>query len=166
MSSRSTPIDPQRFAAAIQDLPLSNLHFKATEIRNSIAHLQSSNRQLQPLADEGDPDCVEAITENVAVMEQMEGRISLLKLEVERRGFRWGNEEQGSADGEVNGLEDSESSHIRDSFSQGNTSQGRTGGMEVTGNTGGRIGDEELRRRLAAQLEEREDDPLDEGVHL
>lgn len=167
MSSHSTPIDPHRFAEAIQYLPLSNLHLKAAEIRNSIARLESSNRQLQPFADEGDTDCVEAITENLAVIEQMERRISLLKYEVERRGYRWGNEELGSANGQVDGLEESGTSLVQDNFSQRNTSQGRTDGTEVIRDTSGRIGDEELRRRLGAQLEEPVDDEEEEeGVDL
>lgn len=50
MSSNSQPITPARFAAALPSLPLSNLHAKAAEIHNSLAHLQSSNAQLAPFA--------------------------------------------------------------------------------------------------------------------
>lgn len=50
MSSESQPIAPARFAAALPSLPLSNLHAKAAELHNSIAHLQSSNAQLAPFA--------------------------------------------------------------------------------------------------------------------
>ena len=72
MSSSAIPITRERFAEAIKELPLANLHFKAAEIRNSIAHLVSSNQQLQPLADEGDSDCIYAIKENILVTQRME----------------------------------------------------------------------------------------------
>lgn len=103
MTSSSTPIHPHRFAEAIQELPLSNLHLKAAELRNSVAHLHSSNQELQPFADEGDRDCAEAIRENAEVIERMEERIILLRLEVERRGYPWSDEEPVNANGEVDG---------------------------------------------------------------
>ena len=104
MSTVAAPISPQRFAEAIQDLPVGNLHLKAAEIRNSILHLRSSNNQLQNFADEGDCDCLEAIQENRMVMQRMEERISLLRSEVERRGLLWGEEDlDEEVDGESNG---------------------------------------------------------------
>jgi hypothetical protein len=51
MSSEVTPISPARFAEALKDLPLSTLHLKAAELRNSIAHLDYSNEQLKPFAE-------------------------------------------------------------------------------------------------------------------
>jgi hypothetical protein len=98
MSSATTPISPARFAAALKDLPLSTLHLKAAELRNSIAHLDYSNEQLKPFAEgtnEGnsngqpDQDCIDAIKENEAVIARMMERIELLKQEVEGRGSSW-----------------------------------------------------------------------------
>jgi hypothetical protein len=51
MSADSVPITPARFAAALKDLPLSSLHLKLLELRNSIAHLDYSNEQLRPYAE-------------------------------------------------------------------------------------------------------------------
>lgn len=100
MSASATPIPPERFAEAILDLPLANLHFKAAEIRNSVAHLESSNSQLQSFADEGDKVCIDAIKENEQTMMRMAERILLLRREVERRGFQWGEDvDLGSPDG-------------------------------------------------------------------
>ena len=79
MSSNAAPISPARFAAALSSLPLPNLHLKAAELRNSIAHLEYSNLQLQPLAEEGDRDCKEAFEENRETIVRMEERIQLLK---------------------------------------------------------------------------------------
>lgn len=93
MSSRSTPIPAHLFSTAIKDLPLENLHSKAAELQNSITHLESSNEQLESYVDD-DQDCADAIEENKDVITQMENRISLLRLEVERRGFRWGEQER------------------------------------------------------------------------
>lgn len=116
MSSESLPISNPRFAAALKDLSLASLHLKTLEIRNSLAHLAYSNAQLRPFADgtqatldtaaaaaastDGtnnptptvglpDPDCVEAIRENEAVMRRMRERIELVRAEVEGRGLSW-----------------------------------------------------------------------------
>ena len=97
MSNEATPISPARFAAALKDLPLSTLHLKAMEIRNSIAHLDYSNEQLKPFADgteasangRPDEDCIDAIKENEIVIARMQERIALLKAEVEGRGSSW-----------------------------------------------------------------------------
>jgi hypothetical protein len=89
------PINPARFAAAIKDLPLSSLHLKVAELRNSLAHLDYSNEQLKIFADdtEGehgpDQDCVDAIKENEVVIQRLLDRITLLKEEVEGRGSVW-----------------------------------------------------------------------------
>lgn len=160
MSSNSTPIHPHRFAEAIQDLPLSNLHFKAAELRNSIAHLHSSNQQLQLFADEGDHDCAEAIKENMEVMDRMENRIVLLKVEVERRGYPWSDEEPRKANGEANGDREANRRHVHR-----NTPQGAVDGPESNGLHGGRLGDEELSRRLREQLDEAGSED-EAGIHL
>jgi hypothetical protein len=119
MSSEALPISPTRFAAALTDLPLSTLHLKVLELRNSIAHLDYSNEQLRPFAEgtatttttttttgpstttssetqtqtqgpsEPDPDCLDAIRENEAVIARMQARIALVRAEVERRGLSW-----------------------------------------------------------------------------
>ena len=97
MSNEATPISPARFAAALKDLPLSTLHLKAMEIRNSVAHLDYSNEQLKPFADGTEPsangrpdqDCIDAIKENEIVIARMQERIALLKAEVEGRGSSW-----------------------------------------------------------------------------
>ena len=95
MSNETAPISPARFALALKDLPLSTLHLKAAELRNSIAHLDYSNEQLKPFADgvEGDnspdQDCVDAIKENEVVIARMLERIQLLREEVEGRGSSW-----------------------------------------------------------------------------
>jgi hypothetical protein len=97
MSNEATPISPARFTAALKDLPLSTLHLKAMEIRNSIAHLDYSNEQLKPFADGTEPsangrpdqDCIDAIKENEIVVARMQERIALLKAEVEGRGSSW-----------------------------------------------------------------------------
>lgn len=102
MSSDALPISPARFAEAIKDLPLSALHLKVLELRNSIAHLDYSNEQLRPFAEGtaapfggGDPgrpdqDCVDAIRENEVVIDRMAERIRLVRQEVESRGCSWG----------------------------------------------------------------------------
>lgn len=116
MSESTLPISPARFAAALEDLPLSTLHLKAAELRNSIAHLDYSNEQLKPFASglasttmndvatpqEPDQDCIDAIKENEIVIARMEERIDLLKTEVERRGASW-REFEDIREGEVGG---------------------------------------------------------------
>src|SRR5205814_2113918 len=112
MSSMTTPITPQRFAAALTDLPLSSLYLKAAELRNSIAHLDYSNEQLRPFADGSepslggtpDPECADAIRENEAVIARMEERIRLVRREVEEvRGLPW--TAPGENEGRVQGTE-------------------------------------------------------------
>ncbi len=160
MSSSSQPIPPHRFAEAIKELPLSNLHSKAAEIRNSISHLEASNQQLKSYADDGDSDCAEAIQENLSVIQRMEERIGLLKVEVEGRGFRWGEDEENVDDGGTitNGIGHNERFETRVQVSVGNR-QGIGGG--------GSLGDEELARRLREQMGEYDDEEeMEEGVHL
>lgn len=208
----TAPIPPARFAAALRDLPVSSLALKAAEIRNSIAHLEYSNLQLQPFAHpapgEGtsDPDCVEAIQENEVVIARMNERISLLKVEVERRGISWrefeGPEERAEREGdktEVNGApagdDDDEmmlesgnangaSGHIVNgveerhaAWTDGTFTVGTIGGPSAapegagaasrsSGQQGGRLGDEELRRRMEETMRAALGDDDDEGMHL
>jgi len=160
MSSTSTPIPAHLFAAALPALPLSSLHAKAAEIRNAIFHLRRSNAQLRPHADLGDRDCQTAIAENEDVLCRMEERVGLLKGEVEGRGYLWDGgggvrfEEGrvGGAVGEVEGVNgNGEGRELVDGRAGAGAGEER----------GGRLGDEELARRLRERMEEDGD-----GVHL
>ena len=127
------PITTSAFATALTALPLSSLHAKAAELRNSLHHLRSSNAQLRTfLAEQGSPRGVggsgvgneqeedmavyaDAIIENEALMARLVVRIGLLRREVvEVRGMAWvsgdGDEDEdshghgyGVRDGDVNG---------------------------------------------------------------
>lgn len=154
MSSGAAPIDPARFALALESLPLDALHTKAAELRNSIAHLKSSNDQMMPFADEGDDDCREAMFENLAVIGRMNERIELLRKEVEGRGMRWAEgevEDAEKASTTVNGHLDGEMEGENGMVAQGRAERAPSG----------RLTDEELRRRLEAEMDEEEN-----GVHL
>lgn len=103
MSSETLPISPARFAEAIKDLSLASLHLKVLEIRNDIAHLDYSNEQLLPYAKGTvaalgaapgeepvpDQDCVDAIQENLVVIERKVNQLKLVRDEVENRGVSW-----------------------------------------------------------------------------
>ncbi|KAK5159881.1 hypothetical protein LTS14_001986 [Recurvomyces mirabilis] len=177
MSSGTTtsPIDPARFAMALESLPLDALHSKAAEIRNSILHLRHSNEQMMPFADEGDQDCKDAMFENLTVIGRMNMRVHLLKAEVERRGMIWVEDpsdlrqaplegdavvverQQDGAEGGVNGV----------GHANGALENGTTDSRSAARAPSGRLTDEELRRQIEAQMgvdadEEEEED----GVHL
>ena len=158
MSASATPITPARFAAALPELPLANLHAKAAELRNSIAHLRISNQELKPFADEGDADCKQAIDENEGVISSMEERIGLLRKEVEARGFLWDREEHEKV--EENGVGDVE---MGDASASNGTVVNGHGSVEAQ-TAAGRLSDEELSRRLRERMEEDEDDNA--GLHL
>lgn len=149
MSSTSTPISPEMFALAIKDLPVDTLYSKAAELQNSISHLRDSNEQMKEYADEGDEVCKEAIAENDVVVKRIEERVALLKVEVESRGLIWSahgaNEEEVKVNGHVgvNGEAD--------------------GDAPVARAPSGRLTDEELRRRMEAQMG---GDDEEDGVHL
>ncbi|KAI9845768.1 MAG: hypothetical protein M1838_001555 [Thelocarpon superellum] len=138
MSASAGPISPAAFAIAIQDLPLSNVHTKAAELRNSIAHLHASNEQLAPFAADGDVDCADALRENDEVIKRMEVRIDLLRQEVERRGYRW-------ADAEVEDHED----QVDGAALNGTDEGGAERAPSERWSAGGTLSDDELRRRLA-----------------
>ncbi|KAJ9493799.1 hypothetical protein H2202_010727 [Exophiala xenobiotica] len=162
MSADSTPISAQQFALAIQDLPIENIYSKAHEIRNSISHLERSNQQLQSYIDsiktdsslleatrqEGDKDCSDAIHENAVVINRQQERMELLKQEVERRGGRWHEADNGA---KVNGSP------------EGSAPNGEA--PATSRGTGGRLTDEELRRQMMERIVE-DDNNEDEGMHL
>ncbi|KAI4101914.1 MAG: hypothetical protein LQ339_004804 [Xanthoria mediterranea] len=154
MSASAVPISQDRFAEAIADLPIGNLHAKASELRNSIAHLLHSNEQLQRFADDGDRDCADAIKENRQVMTNMIVRIDLLRREVENRGLPWGADEPASVNGNPEGQTDQDSTPMEGEISSSQRShpdhQFRT--------------DADLAQRLREQMDE--DTQADDGVHL
>jgi hypothetical protein len=150
MSHEAIPISPARFAAALKDLPLSTLHLKAAEIRNSIAHLDYSNEQLKPFADGTEPssngrpdqDCIDAIKENEIVIARMQERIALLKAEVEGRGSSWlefqsaeelqdGEERLINGTGESDGDVETEGQERSDAWTDGTFQTGRMVNGEV-----------------------------------
>ncbi|KIV93675.1 hypothetical protein PV10_04870 [Exophiala mesophila] len=155
MSAESRAITAEQFKIAIQDLPIENIYSKANEIRNSISHLERSNKQLQEYSDsiksdtslpdetrqEGDKDCLEAVEENSIVIARQQERIDLLKQEVERRGGRW--HESQDTNGKVNGEADA----------------------PVESRSGGRLTDEQLRQQMLDRLGDDDQDD-DSGMHL
>lgn len=191
MSADAPPISSTRFAAALADLSIGSLHAKAAELRNSIAHLRSSNQQLAEYLLEQDPslpadsDCVGAIHENESVMARMEERIGLLKAEVEGRGMMWPadeedagaverDEEEGRVDGhapdrcgrlvngDVNGVNGTTSGTSQAASAQ---NQSQTGEQRQQS---GRLTDEELERRLRERLGDPDEggDDREGGLHL
>jgi hypothetical protein len=170
MSATATPIPPSQFALAIKDLPLPNLHFKAAEIKNQIAHLILSNDQLNEYPD--DEDCKEAIAENEVVIARMRERLDLLKAEVEGRGNLWIEDEEiaGEMDEEkpaVNGMNGSAGQEAATS-NDDIAAVSRDGRQAQPQAVSGRLTDEDLRRLLLARME----DPAsgegneEEGVYL
>ena len=170
MSATSIPIHPHRFAEALVDLPLSNLHLKAAELRNSISHLQSSNSELRTFAEAGDVDCAEAMSENLQVIGRMEERISLLRQEVERRGFRWDGDgpEIGVPNGGSQEAGEGTQDHddIRRTNGQANLGDDQRR-RDQTAHQGGNLSDQDLSRLLRERLDEDGDASMsDGGVHL
>lgn len=183
MSADSVPINPARFAAALKDLNVGSLHAKAAELQNSINHLRSSNSELedylraQPADQRADPDLVDAIQENVEVMERMQSRIRMIKEEVEQRGMPWPSDHEDStkddANGEdvtmENGFGDSAGNQHTNGAPAGTTDEEERGqavrrsGQETQ--QSGRFTDEELARRLRERMGDNEDDE-EGGLHL
>jgi hypothetical protein len=152
MSSQTLPISPAAFAAALSSLPLSTLHLKAAELRNSIAHLDYSNEQLRPFADGTEPglsapdrDCVEAIRENEKVVERMVERLGLLKQEVEGRGGLWGEFQSAEEVKEALGVGEAEGEAQAHGEQNGTSEAWRDGTFQT-----GRIVDGEVRMDSAA----------------
>jgi hypothetical protein len=180
MSSEARPIDPLRFAEALETLPLDALHAKAAELQNSIEQLRSSNEQMVPFADEGDQDCKDAMFENLGVITRMHSRVELIRAEVEKRGMPWPSEERERGVVDVQrlrefGIEGENGEQIIVARPEGGAApmvNGTTGevadgaaGVEERGvraQQSGRLTDEEIRRQLEAQMGM--DD--EEGVHL
>ncbi|KAI9677009.1 MAG: hypothetical protein M1817_006848 [Caeruleum heppii] len=158
MSSTALPITPESFALAIHDLPLSNLHTKAAELLNSIAHLHHSNEQLKPFADDGDEDCRDAIRENLVVLNRMAERVALLRQEVEGRGYRWfeaeGEDKETREEGNGNGEASTNGERVNGVTSNGSSTRGQRGGEAPRGT------------RLRQQMDVDDDPDEDDGVHL
>jgi len=165
----ATPITNARFAAALTDLSIASLHAKAAELRNSLYHLRHSNAQLQPFADSGDHDCKDAIAENEAVMAKFRERVDMLKVEVVmvRRmpWVEWDEEKghDGGGKGEVNGGHEGTNGTLLNGSSAHEEADSGTRQDGQAQRTSGSLSDEELRRRLAQQMGE---DDNDEGLHL
>lgn len=165
MTHEAQPIDRRAFAEALEALPLDALHSKAAELRNSIAHLKSSNEQMLPFADEGDQDCKDAMFENLVVIGRQNERIGLLRAEVEKRGMRW-------ADAEVEDAEQNKDMEMRDAdgaLVNGNVSHVEGASSPATTRQAaapsGRLTDEELRARMQERMMGGDEDEED-GVHL
>lgn len=174
MSSEARPIDPLRFAEALETLPLDALHAKAAELSNSMSQLRSSNEQMVPFADAGDADCREAMFENLGVITRMHERVQLIRAEVEKRGMPWPEEDGGRRDVQrlrEFGLEGEAGEQIVVGRGEGSGVYGTAGGRDVDGDgdgrarQSGRLTDEQLRRQVEAQMGI-EDGEEDEGVHL
>jgi hypothetical protein len=170
MSADALPITADRFAAALADLPLSSLYAKAVELRNSIAHLQRSNAELQAHLDglpsgQRDRDCEEAITENVVVIERMRERVGLLTVEVERRGGRWHEAQAGEEEADESRKESSVNG-INGSVAHGEemeeAGENTNASNSAARRPGGSLSDAELQRRLLDRTGEDEED----GMHL
>lgn len=177
MSSEARPIDPLRFAEALESLPLDALHAKAAELENSISQLRSSNEQMVPFADDGDQDCKDAMFENLGVITRMHARVEMIKAEVEKRGMPFPSE-GGNQDVQVlrdYGMEGETGEQIvvsrpdgESAMVNGVAASATAGAMngEGTGDRAqqsGRLTDEELRRQLEERMGVSDGD---EGVHL
>ncbi|KAK1989952.1 hypothetical protein LX36DRAFT_593669 [Colletotrichum falcatum] len=194
-SADTTPISPARFAEALRDLSLPTLHLKALEIRNSVLHLRYSNAQLRPYAEGAattldaadasagrpDPDCVDAIRENEAVIDRMDERLRIIRREVEGRGHSWDDfrskEEVDIAAGQGAAAPADNSPHpawLDGTFQMGTIRNGEIrmdpAPARPTPQPGGRLSDEELRRAMEERMRDLGHDEGDEdeggGMHL
>ncbi|POS87532.1 hypothetical protein EPUL_001924 [Erysiphe pulchra] len=103
MSAQAAPITLATFREALKSLTVQSLYVKVDELRNSIAHLNDSNRQLELFVQDmrstngggggggdggsDDQECIEAIQENEVVIARFQDRINLLAAEIENRGL-------------------------------------------------------------------------------
>ena len=170
MSAEAVPISPEQFATALETLPVSNLYAKTFEIRNSMAHLERSNAELELfMAESGrDADCEQAVEENKRVIDRMKQRVELIKAEVEKRGARWHEADNTedptvAADGATNGQLTEDYPHTREH--QVSVREGRRE-EDASAGHGGRLTDEQLRQQVLSQLDGEEDEEEDDGVHL
>jgi hypothetical protein len=170
MSHDSRPISPSRFLEAITDLPVGNLYAKAAEIQNSIAHLERSNADLAEFQD--DPDCKQALTENLETIRRMQERIDMLKREVTGRGLRW-VEGDGYKEGVLEPGEEVTTVNGTGGLAGANgTARANGAGSSAAARTNapsapsGTLTDEQLRRLLSERLDEPGGDDEEEGVHL
>jgi hypothetical protein len=111
MSAEAAPITFTRFSKALEDLSPESLYAKYSELTNQLAHLESSNKQLEEFArDNDDRDCYEALLENRQVMKRFGERREAIRHEVNVvRGLPWRpREEEGKSGGEgvMNGAVD------------------------------------------------------------
>lgn len=108
MAAQIITINPEAFAEALKELPLSSVYAKVSELRNSIAHLHRSNAEMKDFLDASQSDEERRemegyIRENESVFASMRERLDMLRTEVERRGQSWIEEE---GDGAVKELKD------------------------------------------------------------
>ncbi|KAL4954596.1 hypothetical protein BDW69DRAFT_139102 [Aspergillus filifer] len=95
MSSETLPITPSAFAEAIKELTLPVIYAKVAELRNSIAHLERSNKELRQFiaesceSEDDQRELAMYVLENEQVKKSMDERIRLCKAEVEGRGSAW-----------------------------------------------------------------------------
>ncbi|KAI4164647.1 MAG: hypothetical protein LQ342_001621 [Letrouitia transgressa] len=162
MSAASAPITLHRFAEAIADLPLGNLHAKAAELRNSITHLESSNEQLRQYAAEGDRDCADAVRENQEVIQSMGRRIEYLRREVETRGFRWEENERNDSNEISRDLQQ----HVAQSNGTIAAQAEHLGGDPISRGTGSNLSNGGPNHRLREYVREDGVEPDATGVHL
>ena len=165
MSSSAQPITTARFESALQELPLSTLHQTAAEIRNSQAHLESSNRELKPDADAGDQVCMQAVLENVEVIERMKLRLDLLKAEVERRGMPWVEDEPAATADLQDAMRVNGSVNEPTQGTEGGSGSNQVSQSSTEPTRNGQLSDDELRRRLEERMSQMDEDEED-GVHL
>jgi hypothetical protein len=105
MAAQIITINPEAFTEALKELPLSAVYAKVSELRNSIAHLHRSNAEMKDFleasqSDEERREMEGYIRENEGVFASMRERLDMLRVEVERRGQSWIEEE---GDGGVKG---------------------------------------------------------------
>jgi hypothetical protein len=102
MAAQVFTINPEAFTEALKELPLSAVYAKVSELRNSIAHLHRSNAEMKDFleASQSDDERREMegyIRENEGVFASMRERLDMLRIEVERRGQSWIEEEGDGA---------------------------------------------------------------------
>ncbi|KAL9041915.1 MAG: hypothetical protein Q9214_003945 [Letrouitia sp. 1 TL-2023] len=162
MSAASAPITLHRFAEAIADLPLGNLYAKATELRNSITHLESSNEELRQYAAKGDRDCADAVRENQKVIQSMGQRIEYLRREVETRGFRWEEDEHNDSNEISRNLQQ----HVAQSNGIITAQVEHLETDPISGGTGGNLANRGSDHRLQEHVREDDVESDVRGVHL